>query len=52
MPNWCSNHLVLQHRDTVQIRRAIDAFDRVQLLNEFCPCAVELVKIPLILPLT
>jgi len=42
MPNWCSNQLVLQHRDTAQIRRAIDAFARVQLLDEFCPCPVEL----------
>ena len=42
MPNWCSNQLVLQHEDTAQIRRAIDAFKSVALLNEFCPCPTEL----------
>lgn len=42
MPNWCSNQLVLQHADTAQIRRAIDAFKSGALLNEFCPCPTEL----------
>lgn len=37
MPNWCSNTLVLGHEDPAQITRAVEAFRRGELLNEFVP---------------
>ena len=42
MPNWCSNQLVLRHADPTQIDRAVQAYNRGELLNEFCPCPQEL----------
>ena len=42
MPNWCSNNLVLRHADPAQIERAVGAYKRGELLNEFCPCPQEL----------
>lgn len=35
MPNWCSNTLTLTHEDPNQITRAVEAFRRGELLNEF-----------------
>ena len=35
MPNWCSNTLTLSHENPDQIRRAVEAFERGELLNEF-----------------
>ena len=37
MPNWCSNTLTLTHEDPAQIRRAADAFQRGELLQELVP---------------
>jgi hypothetical protein len=37
MPNWCSNTLTLSHEDPAQIRRAADAFQRGELLQELVP---------------
>jgi hypothetical protein len=42
MPNWCSNTLMLEHADPAQIERAVNAYKRGELLNEFCPCPAEL----------
>lgn len=37
MPNWCNNGLTLQHEDPKMIQRAVEAFGRGELLNEFVP---------------
>lgn len=37
MPNWCQNHLVLSHEDPSQIKRAYDALQRGEFLQEFVP---------------
>jgi hypothetical protein len=37
MPNWCSNTLTLGHSDPAEIARAVEAFKRGELLNEFVP---------------
>ena len=42
MPNWCSNTLTLEHDDPAMIRRAKDALDRGEFLNEFIPVPEEL----------
>ena len=42
MPNWCSNNLILTHSDPAQVERAVNAYKRGELLNEFCPCPTEL----------
>lgn len=42
MPNWCGNTLTLNHDDPVMIRRAVEAFDRGEFLNEFIPCPKDL----------
>lgn len=42
MPNWCNNHLTLTHDDPVMIKRAYDALERGELLNEFIPVPEEL----------
>lgn len=42
MPNWCQNQLTMRHKDAREIERAIAAFERGQLLNEFVPCPQEL----------
>ena len=35
MPNWCSNTVTLRHEDSTQITRAVEAFERGELFNEF-----------------
>jgi hypothetical protein len=42
MPNWCNNHIVLQHDDPAMIKRAYDALERGEFLSEFIPCPAEL----------
>lgn len=42
MPNWCSNTLTLEHDDPQMIRRAKEAMDRGEFLNEFIPVPEEL----------
>ena len=37
MPNWCNNTLELAHKDPAMLIRAKDAFNRMELLNEFIP---------------
>ena len=42
MPNWCSNTLTLEHDDPEMIRRAKEAMDRGEFLNEFIPVPEDL----------
>lgn len=42
MPNWCDNSLILTHDDPAMIKRAIKAFNKGELLNEFIPVPVAL----------
>lgn len=42
MPNWCNNHMELQHEDATMISRAAEAFKKGALLNEFIPVPAEL----------
>lgn len=42
MPNWCNNHIVLEHEDPAMIKRAYDAFERGEFLNEFVPVPEDL----------
>ena len=42
MPNWCNNNLVLTHEDPAMIKRAYDALERGEFLNEFVPVPQEL----------
>ena len=42
MPNWCNNNLVLTHEDPAMIKRAYDALERCEFLNEFIPVPQEL----------
>ena len=42
MPNWCNNNLTLEHDDPEMIRRAHEAFERGELLNEFIPVPEDL----------
>lgn len=44
MPNWCDNGVTLQHGDPAQITRAMDAFKRGELFQEFVPCPAELLE--------
>ena len=37
MPNWCNNNLTLEHDDPAMIKRAYDALERGEFLNEFIP---------------
>jgi len=37
MPNWCNNNLTLQHEDPAMIKRAADALNRGEFLQEFIP---------------
>lgn len=41
MPNWCMNNVTLRHSDPAFIQRAINAFDRGELLQEFVPCPTD-----------
>jgi len=42
MPNWCNNNLTLEHEDPAMIKRAFDALERGEFLNEFIPVPQEL----------
>lgn len=42
MPNWCQNFLMISHEDTAQIKRAVEAYARGELMQEFDPCPQEL----------
>ena len=42
MPNWCSNSVVLKHKDPEFIARARDAITRGELLQEFIPVPKDL----------
>lgn len=42
MPNWCNNNLVLEHDDPAMIKRAYDALERQEFLQEFIPVPQEL----------
>ena len=42
MPNWCNNHVTLTHEDPAMIKRAYDALERGEFLNEFIPVPAEL----------
>ncbi len=42
MPNWCNNNLTLKHEDPAMIKRAHDAIERGELLQEFIPRPQEL----------
>jgi hypothetical protein len=44
MPNWCNNNLVLEHDDPAMIKRAFDALERGEFLNEFIPVPKELTE--------
>lgn len=44
MPNWCSNNLVLEHDDPAMIKRAYDALERCEFLQEFIPVPKELTE--------
>lgn len=37
MPNWCNNNLTITHEDPAMIKRAYDALERGEFLNEFIP---------------
>lgn len=42
MPNWCNNNLTLQHEDPAMIKRAAEALERGEFLNEFIPVPEDL----------
>ncbi len=42
MPNWCNNNLTLTHEDPTMIKRAYDALERGEFLNEFIPIPEQL----------
>ena len=42
MPNWCSNSVVLKHKDPEFVARARQAFNQDELLNEFIPVPKDL----------
>ena len=42
MPNWCNNNLILEHEDPAMIRRAFDALERGEFLQEFIPVPEDL----------
>jgi len=42
MPNWCSNNLILTHEDPAMIKRAYDALERGEFLQEFVPVPEQL----------
>ena len=42
MPNWCNNNLTLQHEDPAMIKRAADALERGEFLEEFIPVPEQL----------
>lgn len=42
MPNWCNNNLILEHDDPAMIKRAYDALERGEFLQEFVPVPEDL----------
>ncbi len=42
MPNWCNNNLTLEHDDPAMIKRAFDALERGEFLQEFIPVPQDL----------
>ena len=42
MPNWCVNTITLKHSDPTMIKRAHDALERGEFLNEFHPVPLDL----------
>lgn len=38
MPNWCTNDVILRHKDPAMIQRAVKAYQEGRLLDEFIPC--------------
>jgi len=44
MPNWCNNHITLQHDDPAMIKRAYDALERGEFLQEFIPVPKDLTE--------
>jgi hypothetical protein len=42
MPNWCNNNLTLEHDDPAMIKRAYDALERGEFLQEFIPVPEDL----------
>ena len=42
MPNWCNNHVTMTHEDPAMIKRAYDALERGEFLNEFIPVPEDL----------
>ena len=42
MPNWCNNNLTLVHDDPAMIKRAYDALERQEFLQEFIPVPEDL----------
>jgi len=42
MPNWCNNNLTLTHKDPAMIKRAYDALERGEFLQEFVPVPEQL----------
>lgn len=42
MPNWCNNFVALTHEDPAMIKRAYDALERGEFLNEFVPVPKDL----------
>ena len=44
MPNWCNNHVTLTHEDPAMIKRAYDALERGEFLNEFIPVPKDLTE--------
>jgi len=42
MPNWCDNTITLKHSDPTMIKRAQDALERGEFLNEFHPVPPDL----------
>ena len=42
MPNWCNNNLTLEHEDPAMIKRAFDALERGEFLQEFIPVPEDL----------
>ncbi len=44
MPNWCNNNLTLDHDDPQMIKRAYDALERGEFLQEFVPVPKDLIE--------
>ena len=42
MPNWCDNLVEIRHTDPAMIKRAHDALERGEFLNEFHPVPPDL----------